>query len=121
MYKRNKRSGIEVQYDLLRVISEEPGVKKTKLMNRVNLNYDVFAKHLDLVMERGYVSYDGYGYTLTDKGRTRLERLEDMVRKYREYRELLERSRALKREIERLFTREMDEFPLDVRYLKGYS
>ena len=86
-----QRSRWDITGDILNVISEEERAKKTRIMQRSNLDWRIFKRYFDPLVERGFVE-DGSGgqdegetYGLTEKGK-------DLLMKLQEVREMLQTS-----------------------------
>ena len=74
------RTRLQILKDILSVINDNRGAKKTQIMYRAYLSYKLLVRYLDEVIEAGLVSLDtNNSYKLTKKGSEYLER-------YRTYR-----------------------------------
>ena len=86
-----QRSRWDIMGDILNVISEEERAKKTRIMQRSNLDWRIFKRYFDPLVERGFVEDGGGGqdegetYGLTEKGK-------DLLMKLQEVREMLQTS-----------------------------
>ena len=59
---------------ILSVISEDKGARKTKIMYKAYLSYNLLNKYLNDVLKAGLVVCDNNSYRLTSKGRRFLDR-----------------------------------------------
>ncbi len=72
-----KRSRMEIIYDILTSIDR--GVKsKTRIMYAANLDWRSFSKYISFLEEEGFVSRNGNGYVLTEKGRIFISKLREI-------------------------------------------
>ncbi len=77
---RKDRSRWEIILDILNTIQEENKVKKTRIMQRVYLDWRNFEKYLDFLLTEGFIAKcnpDPH-YKLTDKGKELLKRLKEV-------------------------------------------
>ena len=92
IYQRKKRSKYEIVHDILDQCQN--GAKKTWIMYRANLSYDLTTNYLNDLVKRGLVENREGLFYITDKGKQLLEVLkawkekkagvEELVRKIRE-------------------------------------
>jgi predicted transcriptional regulator len=85
-----QRSRWDIMGDILNVISEEERAKKTRIMQRANLDWRSFKRYFDPLVERGFVEGgsepdEGGIYELTEKGK-------DLLMKLQELKEMLQTS-----------------------------
>ena len=85
-----QRSRWDIMGDILNVISEEERARKTRIMQRSNLDWRSFKRYFDPLVERGFVEGGGEPgerktYELTEKGK-------DLLMKLQELREILQTS-----------------------------
>ena len=85
-----QRSRWDIMGDILKVISEEERARKTRIMQRSNLDWRSFKRYFDPLVERGFVGGVGEPgerktYELTEKGK-------DLLMKLQELREILQTS-----------------------------
>lgn len=74
------RDRLEVVVDILSVISDNNGAKKTRIMYSANLSWDLLRRYLNVLLEANLVSFGSSEcYTLTVKG-------ERFLKKYNEFR-----------------------------------
>lgn len=78
------RSRWDILLDILKVISEEEGVKKTRIMQKTNLDWRSFKKYFDFLVDHGFLRVgDELGkrksYKLTKKGRNLLVELQEVT------------------------------------------
>jgi predicted transcriptional regulator len=74
------RSRWEIILDLLKTTLKEKKAKKTRIMQKTNLNWRNFNKHFPFLLEEGFIEEctDEKCYELTKRGRELLERLENV-------------------------------------------
>ncbi len=79
---RKERSRWEIIEDMLKVLTEEKSVKKTRIMQRAYLNWRDLHKYFDFLIEENFIAEctnPGKGnYGITEKGRELLKRLKDV-------------------------------------------
>ncbi|WP_407357265.1 winged helix-turn-helix domain-containing protein [Methanolobus sp. WCC5] len=63
----SRRSRTAISVDILRAALE--GAKKTHIVYRANLNFDVVNRYLYLLKEKGLIEQNGNLYITTEKGR----------------------------------------------------
>lgn len=81
------RSRLEIAADILYVVSNND-VKKTRIMDRARLSWNLSTRYLNELVEAGLVSLDGSDcYVLTPKGKMFLNRFSE----YYKRREMVER------------------------------
>lgn len=69
------RSRLEIVADILYVVNDNNGAKKTRIMYQANLSYKLLTRYLKDVVEAGLVAFGSANcYTLTWKGREFLRR-----------------------------------------------
>ncbi len=51
----------------------EHGAKKTQIVYRANLNFNIAKKHIDALMERGFVEKNARLYFTTERGKKFVE------------------------------------------------
>jgi len=85
MHKYKRRTSVEILYDILQAAS--PGLKKTPLLFRVNLNPRILEKYLDFCLKNGLLTREGRIFKTTDKGLRFIEAYKD----YAEYSSKLEK------------------------------
>jgi predicted transcriptional regulator len=93
------RDRVDILADVLEAATENR--LKTKIMYSANLNHKLLSKYLEEALTLGFVSTDGNGYGVTEKGLEFLERYNSISSKYSRvermsqslmlYREALER------------------------------
>lgn len=99
MVRRIRRNGFEIEYDILTIIYNNPGIRKTRIMNTVNLNFDVFSKYLKKLVSEGIIVTENEGYFLSVKGEDRMIKLRSLIEKSKEFKELMEEARKLRKQI----------------------
>ena len=89
MSKRVKRTSLEVLYSILRACNENSS--KTRVMYSAGINLIELAKYLEALEKEGYIKSVQQGkstlYSLTDKGKDAMLRLEKYVKALKEYEE----------------------------------
>lgn len=79
-----QRSRWDILFDILKVISEEERVKKTRIMQRANLDWRSFKRYFDFLVDHGFLrvadeSGKRKSYTLTKKGQNLLGELQEVT------------------------------------------
>jgi len=79
-----QRSRWDILFDILKVISEEEGVKKTRIMQRANLDWRSFKRYFDFLVDHGFLragdeSGKRKSYKLTKKGQNLLVELQEVT------------------------------------------
>ena len=74
VYKRRKRSKYEIVHDILS--NCQNGAKKTWVMYRANLSYDLTTNYINELMKNGLIENRDGIYVTTEKGKQLLELLE---------------------------------------------
>ena len=89
MSKREKRTSLEVLYSILRACNENSS--KTRVMYSAGINLIELTKYLEALEKGGYIKSIQQGrttvYSLTDKGKDAMLRLEKYVKVLKEYEE----------------------------------
>jgi len=89
MSKRVKRTSLEVLYSILSACNENSS--KTRVMYSAGINLVELAKYLEILEKEGYIKSTQNGrstvYSLTDKGKDAMLRLEKYVKALKEYEE----------------------------------
>lgn len=78
---KKDRTRWEILRDILRLTGEENKAKKTRLMQRADLDWTKFQRYFDFLLEEGFIKGSNplpEYYELTEKGRTFLARLKDL-------------------------------------------
>ncbi len=78
-----QRSRWDIMGDILKGISEEERARKTRIMQRSNLDWRSFKRYFDPLVERGFVEGggepdEGEIYELTEKGKELLMKLQEV-------------------------------------------
>ncbi|MCX9011416.1 MAG: hypothetical protein OIN66_09875 [Candidatus Methanoperedens sp.] len=71
-----KRSRLEIVIDILKVCGEE--TKKTRIIYRTNLNYQLTEKYLALLLENRWVERIENEYKITCKGKEFLSKAKEV-------------------------------------------
>ena len=79
-----QRSRWDILFDILKVISEEEGVKKTRIMQKSNLDWRSFKRYFDFLVDHGFLragdeSGKRKSYKLTKKGQNLLVELQEVT------------------------------------------
>jgi len=79
-----QRSRWDILCDILKVISEEEGVKKTRIMQKSNLDWRSFKRYFDFLVDHGFLrtgdeSGKRKSYKLTKKGQNLLVELQEVT------------------------------------------
>lgn len=83
--KYKRRSSVQILYDILQAAI--PGLRKTPLLFRVNLNPRILEKYLDFCLKNGLLTHEGKIFKTTEKGL----RFVESYRDYIEYENRLEK------------------------------
>ena len=79
---RKERSRWDIIEDMLKVLTEEKSMKKTRIMQRACLNWRDLQKYFDFLVEENFIAESnnpGAGsYGITEKGRELLKRLKNV-------------------------------------------
>lgn len=100
-HHRTRRDPAEIEYDILSTIKDNKNIPKTRLMNKVNLNYDVFMKYIELLKSQGYIEERDNSFMITEKGTSRIQDLMRLKRLIGEYKQILEKAMEKRRELRR--------------------
>ena len=71
-----KRSRLEIVIEILKVCGEE--TKKTSIIYRTNLNYQITEKYLDLLLEKRWVERIENEYKITCEGKEFLSKAKEV-------------------------------------------
>lgn len=91
--QRKKRSRYEIVHDILDQCQN--GAKKTWVMYRANLSYDLTTNYLNDLVKRGLIENREGLYYITDKGKQLLEVLKAWKEKKKELDELVKQIKEL--------------------------
>jgi predicted transcriptional regulator len=79
---RKERSRFEIIENILKVLTEEKSVKKTRVMQRTYLNWRGLQKYFDFLVEESFIakcnSPEMGSYVVTEKGKELLKRLKNV-------------------------------------------
>lgn len=76
MYDENRRNGLDIQADILRVATARGGARKTQIVYGANLNFNIVKKYLKMLMSRGLLVTEGTRYFPTEKARAYIDTIE---------------------------------------------
>lgn len=76
MYDTNRRNGLDIQADILRVAAARGGALKTQVVYGANLNFAIVTKYLERLILRGLLVHEGARYYPTERARNYLDTLE---------------------------------------------
>jgi predicted transcriptional regulator len=79
---KKERTRWEIILDILKITKEEKKVKKTRIMQRANLDWRNFKKYLDYLQTDGFITKcnpDPDRYELTEKGKNLLHKLKEVA------------------------------------------
>lgn len=77
MRKYRRRSSVQILYEILQAAA--PGLKKTPLLFKVNLNPRILEKYLDFCLKNGLLAQEGKIFKTTEKGLKFIESYRDYV------------------------------------------
>jgi predicted transcriptional regulator len=85
-----QRSRWDILFDILKVISEEEGAKKTWIMQRTNLDWRSFKRYFDFLVDHDFLrpcdeSGKRKSYKLTKKGQNLLVELQEVMEMTKEF------------------------------------
>lgn len=72
-----RRSRIDIIIEVLEVT--QPGVNKTSIVYRTNLNFKLADKYLELLQKNGLLENNSDKYRTTEKGKTFLEKAKELT------------------------------------------
>jgi predicted transcriptional regulator len=79
---RKERSRFEIIENILKVLTEEKSVKKTRIMQRADLNWRGLQKYFDFLVEENFIAKcnnpETGSYVVTEKGKDLLKRLKNV-------------------------------------------
>jgi predicted transcriptional regulator len=79
---KKERNRWEIILDILRVTKEDGNMKKTRIMQRANLDWRNFKKYFDYLQADGFITkcnHDPDCYELTEKGKNLLQKLKEVA------------------------------------------
>jgi predicted transcriptional regulator len=71
-----KRNNLDICADILRI--SKNGIKKTHIVYKANLNFNIVKKYLLGLMESGFLEQKGTKFYLTDKGKLFIDRYNNL-------------------------------------------
>ncbi len=66
-----RRNNLDIYSDILNISAH--GVKKTQIVYGANLNFNIAKKHIDALMERGFIEENAKFYFTTERGKHFME------------------------------------------------
>lgn len=66
-----RRNSLDIYSDILNI--SVSGAKKTHIVYKANLNFNIAKKHIDALMERGFVEENAKLYFTTERGKIFVE------------------------------------------------
>lgn len=66
-----RRSNLDIYSDILNVSTN--GAKKTQIVYKANLNFNIAKKHIGALMEKGFVEKNSRMYFTTERGKNFME------------------------------------------------
>ncbi|BCU67634.1 hypothetical protein HS7_10710 [Sulfolobales archaeon HS-7] len=87
MVNRKKRTSISILWDILNVVRN--GAKKTAIMNKANLSYELTEKYLNRLIDGGLVIKKDDTYVITNKGKELLEKIVTLRKKQEEIKQII--------------------------------
>ena len=76
---KRKRHKLEIIVDILQVLEECGGAKKTEIVYKANLNAERAKEYIDFLLKKGLVRYNGLLYHITEKGEGFLQRFKELM------------------------------------------
>jgi predicted transcriptional regulator len=73
----NKRGRLDINIDILEVAKK--GASKTAIVSSANLNFMLAEKYFALLLENGFMENRQDKYVITEKGKTILEKAEEIT------------------------------------------
>ncbi|MCY0849751.1 winged helix-turn-helix domain-containing protein [Sulfuracidifex metallicus] len=93
---RKKRTEFDIEHDILSACKN--GIRKTALMDKANLSYELAKKYISSLSRRGFIRFDGTLYYITESGLKRLEDLEEYQKRRSEFEAICEKLRSASRD-----------------------
>ena len=112
-HQRRKRSRYEIVHDILDQCQN--GAKKTWVMYRANLSYDLATNYLNDLVKRGLVENREGMFYITDKGKQLLEVLKAWKEKRKELEALAEQVKQLLPDLEKKVKEEKEALALEAQ------
>jgi predicted transcriptional regulator len=77
---KKERSKWEIISDILRVTKEEEKVKKTRIMQKAYLDWRIFDKHFDFLLDEGFIAEckDPECYVVTENGQNLFKKIQEI-------------------------------------------
>jgi len=76
MYDANRRNGLDIQADILRVATARGGALVTQVVYGANLNFRIVRRYLERLILRGLLVHEGSRYYPTERARDYLDTIE---------------------------------------------
>jgi predicted transcriptional regulator len=81
-----RRDKKDIIYDMIRLASNNGGVKKTQFMSRVNMSFLQLSERLELLIKGGYMEEKNFGddvkYVASGKGKKFAKDMDEFREKY---------------------------------------
>ena len=62
-----RRNNLDIYADILKVANQ--GAKKTQIVYKANLNFNILKTHMNALMQRGFIEQNARHYFTTEKGK----------------------------------------------------
>ena len=62
-----RRNNLDIYADILKVANQ--GAKKTQIVYKANLNFNILKTHMNVLMQRGFIEKTAKHYFTTDRGK----------------------------------------------------
>ncbi|OKY79089.1 MAG: Transcriptional regulator containing HTH domain [Candidatus Methanohalarchaeum thermophilum] len=73
-----RRSAWKIFHDVLKVIKESDGCKKTRVMQDSHMSWGAFNAHFEFLLENNFIEEDEKDYYLTQEGEKLLSHLSEV-------------------------------------------
>ena len=62
-----RRNNLDIYADILKIANQ--GAKKTQIVYKANLNFNILKTHMDALIQRGFIEKNSRHYFTTDRGK----------------------------------------------------
>lgn len=62
-----RRNNLDIYADILKVANQ--GAKKTQIVYKANLNFNILKTHMNALMQRGFIEKNAKHYFTTERGK----------------------------------------------------